>query len=56
MLQNILTNPLMSHGLLWWCLYFLSGQGQYTVHIFSMEEQKALGLNLKYLKLCFEDE
>jgi len=28
MLQNILTNPLLSHGLLWWCLYFLSGQSQ----------------------------
>jgi len=45
-------NPLMSHGLLWWCLYYLSGQGQYTVHTLSMEGQKALGLNLKYLKLC----
>jgi len=38
--------------------YFRSGQGQYTVHIFSMERQKALGLglNLKYLKLCSDDE
>jgi len=56
MLQNIVTNPLMSHGLLWWCLYILSGRGQYTVHTFSMEGQKALRLNLKYLKLCPEDE
>jgi len=47
MLQNILTNPLVSHGLLWWCLYFLSGQGQYSVHTFSMEGQKTLRLNLK---------
>jgi len=47
--SNILTNPLVSHGLLWWCLYFLSGQGQYTVHTFSMEGQKALRLHLKYL-------
>jgi len=29
--------------------YFLSGQGQYTVHIFSMERQKALGLGLNIL-------
>jgi len=27
------------------------GQGQYTVHTFSMEGQKTLKLNLKYLKL-----
>jgi len=47
MLQNIPTNPLVSHGPLWWCLYFLSGQGQYTVHKFSMKGQKALRLNLK---------
>jgi len=45
----------MSHGLLG-CLYFLSEQAQYTVHTVSMEEQKALGLNVKYLKLCPEDE
>jgi len=55
MLQNILTNPLMSHGLLWWCLYFLTGQGKYTVYTFSMEGHKALRLHLKYLKLCSED-
>jgi len=29
---------------------------QYTVHTFSVEGQKALGLNLKYLKLCPEDK
>jgi len=49
MIQNIVYNPLMSHGLLWWCLYYLSGQGQYTIHTFIMEGQKALALNLKYL-------
>jgi len=56
MLQNIVTNPLMSHGLLWWCLYFLSGHGEYTVHTFPMEGLKTLGLNVKHLKLCSEDE
>jgi len=30
---------------------FPSGQGQFTVYTFSKEGQKALGLNLKYLKL-----
>jgi len=55
-LQNILTNPMMSHGLLWWCLYFLSEQGHYTLYTFSMEGQKALRLNRKYLKLCPGDE
>jgi len=38
--------------ILFFSLYFLSGQGQYTVHTFPMEGPKALGLNLKYLKLC----
>jgi len=28
----------------------------YTVYTFSIEGQKALRLNLKYLKLCPEDE
>jgi len=28
----------------------------FDIHTFSMERQKALGLNLKYLKLCSEDE
>jgi len=35
---------------------FPSGQGQYTAYTFSMEGPKTLGLNLKYLKLCSEDE
>jgi len=47
--KHSLTKPLMSHGILWWCLYFLSGKGQYTEHTCSMEGQKSLGLNLKYL-------
>ena len=55
-LDKLKIEPLMSHGLFWWCLYCLSGRGQYAVHWLSMEEQKALGLNLKYLKLCSEDE
>jgi len=38
-------------------VFILSGQGQYySVHTFSMEGQKTLGLNLKYLKLCSKDE
>ena len=56
MLQKILTDPLMSHGLLWWCFSYLSGHEQYTIHTASMEGLRALGLNLKYLKLCSEDE
>jgi len=30
--------------------------GHHTVHTFSMEGEKTLRLNLKYLKLCSEDE
>jgi len=53
MLQNILTNPLMSHGL----LFMMSLLPFWTrTHTFSMEGQKSLGLNLKYLKLCLQDE
>ena len=55
-LDKLKIEPLMSHGLLWWCLYCLSGREQYAVHWLSMEEQKALEQNLKYLKLCSEDE
>jgi len=35
---------------------FLDKDSKYTVHTFSKEGQKTLGLNLKYLKLCSEDE
>jgi len=34
-------------------VFILYGQGQYPVHTFSMEGQKTLGLNLKYLKTVF---
>jgi len=36
--------------------YFDDVKGHYTLHTFSMEGQKTLGLNLKYLRLCSEDE
>jgi len=34
-------------------VFILYEQGQYPVHTFSMEGQKTLGLNLKYLKTVF---
>jgi len=35
---------------------FISFLDKDSIHTFSMEGQKALGLNVKYLKLCSENE
>jgi len=40
--KRSITSPLMSHGLLLWCLYFLSGQGQFTVHTCQWRDRKLL--------------
>ncbi len=46
----------MSHGLFYRCPYCVSGPGKISVVLLSMEGQKALGFNQKYLNLCSEDE
>ncbi len=46
----------MSHGLVYWCPCYVSGPGDIAVALLSMESQRALGFNQKYLNLCSEDE
>ncbi len=46
----------MSHGLFYRRPYFVSGPGNISVALLSMEDQKALGFHQKYLNLCSEDE
>ncbi len=48
--------PLMSHGLFYRCTYYVSGPGNISVALLSMEGQKALRFNQKYLNVCFLDE
>ncbi len=37
-------------------LYYVSGSGNIAVALLSMEGQRALRFDQKYLNLCFEDE
>ncbi len=46
----------MSHGLFYQCSYYVSGPGNISVVLLSMEGQKVLGFHQNYLNLCFEDE
>ncbi len=46
----------MSHGLFYRCPYYVSGSGNISVALLSMEGQKALGFYQKYLHLNSEDE
>ncbi len=46
----------MSHGLFYRCPYYVSGPGNITVALLSMEDQRALRMHQKYLNLCSEDE
>ncbi len=42
----------MSHGLFYRCIYYVSGPGNITVALLSMEGQIALRFHQKYLNLC----
>ncbi len=46
----------MSHGLFYQCIYYVSGPGNISVVLLSMEGQIALRFHQKYLNLCSEDE
>ncbi len=46
----------MSHGLFYWCIYYVSGPENISVVFLSMECQIALRFHQKHLNLCFEDE
>ncbi len=46
----------MSHGLFYRCIDYVSGPGNTSVALLSMEEQIALRFHQKYLHLCSEDE
>ncbi len=56
LLHNIPIEPLMSHGLLWQCFWYLSGPWMCKDPCCLWKDQKALGLNPKHLNLCSEDE
>ncbi len=46
----------MSHGLFYRCIYYVSGPGNISVVLLSMEGQIALRFHQKYLNLGSEDE
>ncbi len=46
----------MSHGLFYRCPCYVSGSGNMSVVLQSMEGQRALGFHQKYLNSCSEDE
>ncbi len=46
----------MSDGLFYQFSCYVSGPGDITVVLLSMEGQKALGIHQKYLNLCSEAE
>ncbi len=46
----------MSHGLFYRCIYYISGPGNISVALLSMEGQIALRFNQKHLNLGSEDE
>ncbi len=46
----------MSHELFYRCPCYVSGPGNITVVLLSMEGQRALRFHQKYLNLCSEDE
>ncbi len=48
--------PLISHGLFYRCSCYVSGPGNISVVLLSMQGLRALGFHQKYLNLCSEDE
>ncbi len=46
----------MSHGLFYRCSCYVSGPGNITIVLQSMEGQRVLTFHQKYLNLCSEDE
>ncbi len=47
---------LISHGLFYGCLCYVSGPGNIAVALMSMEGLRALSFYQKYFNLCSEDE
>ncbi len=54
--RKIEVQPLMSHGLFYRCPCYVSGTGNIAVALLSMQGQRVLRFNQKYLNLCSEDE
>ncbi len=46
----------MSRGVFYRCPYYASGSENISVVLLSMQGQRALRFNQKYLNLCSEDE
>ncbi len=44
----------MSHGLFYRCIYYVSGPGNISVVLLSMEDQRALRFHQKHLNLCLK--
>ncbi len=51
-----MVEPLMSHGLFYRSSCYVSGLGNFSVVLLSMEGKTALRFHQKYLNLCSEDE
>ncbi len=51
-----IVEPLMSHGLFYRGPYYVSGPGNITVALLSMEGHRALTFHQKYFNFCSEDE
>ncbi len=46
----------MVHGQFYQCPHYVSGSGNISVALLSMQGQRALRFHQKYLNLCSEDE
>ncbi len=55
-LRKITVEPLMLHGLFYQSPCYISGHGNISVVLLSMEGLKALRFKQKYLNLCSDDE
>ncbi len=51
-----MVESLMSHGLFYGCPYYVSGSGNISVVLLSMQGQKTLGFHQNNFNLCSEDE
>ncbi len=51
-----MVESLLSHGQLYQCPCYVSGSGNISVVLLSMEGLRGLRFNQKYLNLCSKDE
>ncbi len=55
-LRKITVEPLMLHGLFYQSPWYVSGHGNISVVLLSMEGLRSLGFKQKHLNLCSDDE